>query len=95
LPPLWSLRLHQSRYSYETEAQLREVAERLRADRIPADALYLDIDFQKNNRPFTVDPERFPNFVSMLADLKKKGFHVVGITDLHIADLPDEGLRSL
>jgi len=91
LPPLWTLGYQQSRYSYETEAQLREVAERLRADRIPADALYLDIDFQKNNRPFTVDPERFPNFVSMLADLKKKGFHVVGITDLHIADLPDEG----
>jgi len=77
----------QSRYSYETESQLREVAERLRADRIPADALYLDIDYQKNNRPFTVSPERFPHFVPMLADLKKEDFHVVGITDLHIADL--------
>jgi len=90
LPPLWSLGYQQSRYSYETESQLREVAERLRADRIPADALYLDIDYQKNNRPFTVSPERFPHFVPMLADLKKEDFHVVGITDLHIADLPDD-----
>lgn len=91
LPPLWALGYQQSRYSYETEAQLRGVAEKLRSDRIPADALYLDIDYQKSNRPFTVDPERFPNFVPMLADLKKDNFHVVGITDLHIADLPDAG----
>jgi alpha-glucosidase len=91
LPPLWTLGYQQSRYSYETEAQLRGVAERLRADRIPADALYLDIDYQKNNRPFTVDPDRFPHFVPMLADLKKDNFHVVGITDLHIADLPNAG----
>jgi len=91
LPPMWALGYHQSRYSYETEAQLREVAEKLRSDRIPADALYLDIDYQKNNRPFTIDPQKFPTFVSMLADLKKEDFHVVGITDLHIADLPGEG----
>jgi alpha-glucosidase len=91
LPPLWTLGYQQSRYSYETEAQLREVAERLRSERIPADALYLDIDYQKNNRPFTVDPEKFPNFTGMLADLKKEDFHVVAITDLHVADLPDAG----
>jgi alpha-glucosidase len=91
LPPLWALGYQQSRYSYETEAELRQVADRLRADRIPADALYLDIDYQKQNRPFTVDSDRFPNFASMLADLKQQDFHVVGITDLHIAELPDVG----
>ena len=91
LPPLWSLGYQQSRYSYETEAQVRQVADRLRADRIPADALYLDIDYQQANRPFTVNSARFPSFVSMLADLSQEGFHVVGITDLHIADLPDHG----
>jgi alpha-glucosidase len=91
LPPLWSLGYQQSRYSYGTESELREVAARLRADHIPADALYLDIDYQKDNRPFTVDPKKFPNFAGMLSDLKKQNFHVVGITDLHIADLPGAG----
>jgi len=91
LPPRWSFGYQQSRYSYETESQLREVAARLRADHIPADVLYLDIDYQKNNRPFTVDPEKFPHFADMLADLKQQKFHVVGITDLHIADLPGAG----
>jgi len=91
LPPLWSLGFQQSRYSYETEVRLREIASRLRADKIPADVLYLDIDFQKNNRPFTVDPDRFPHFQQMLSDLKQQNFHVVVITDLHIAYLPNAG----
>ena len=91
LPPLWSLGYQQSRYSYGSESELREVAARLRADHIPADALYLDIDYQKGNRPFTVDTEKFPNFPAMLSNLKKQNFHVVGITDLHIADLPGDG----
>ena len=60
LPPLWSLGFQQSRYSYTSEARVREIAARLRADKIPADALYLDIDYQKKNRPFTVDDEAFP-----------------------------------
>jgi alpha-glucosidase len=91
LPPLWSLGFQQSRFSYETEARLREVAERLRKDKIPSDVLYLDIDFQKEHRPFTVDAERFPHFAQMLADLKRDNFHVVVITDLHIAQVPASG----
>ena len=91
LPPLWSLGFQQSRFSYETEERVREVAARLRADKIPSDVLYLDIDFQKEHRPFTVDPAKFPHFDRMLADLKRENFQVVAITDLHIAKLPDAG----
>lgn len=91
LPPLWSLGYQQSRYSYETETELRRVAGRLRSGKIPSDAIYLDIDYQQENRPFTVDKTRFPHFTSMIADLKKDNFHVVAITDLHIARLPDAG----
>jgi alpha-glucosidase len=101
LPPLWALGFQQSRYSYETEAKLRAVADRLRADHIPADALYLDIDYQKKNRPFTVDDQAFPNFPKLISDLKAQNFHTVLITDLHIANLPnsdyqpyDEGIRG-
>jgi alpha-glucosidase len=91
LPPLWSLGFQQSRFSYGTEARVREIATRLRADQIPADAIYLDIDFQKDHRPFTVDSAKFPHFEQMVADLKHQMFHVVAITDLHIAKLPDAG----
>jgi alpha-glucosidase len=91
LPPLWSLGYQQSRFSYETESEVMGIADRLRNDRIPADVLYLDIDYQKHYRPFSIDGERFPHFPRMLADLKKQNFHIVGITDLHIADLPNAG----
>jgi alpha-glucosidase len=88
LPPLWSLGFQQSRFSYESESRVREIAARLRADKIPADVLYLDIDFQQEHRPFTVDTKQFPHFDQMLSDLKRDNFHVVAITDLHIARLP-------
>ena len=91
LPPLWALGFQQSRYSYPTEARVLEVANRLRADKIPADAIYLDIDFQLKNRPFTVDTQAFPNIVGMLQRLHHDLFHVVAITDLHIARLPGQG----
>jgi alpha-glucosidase len=91
LPPMWSLGFQQSRYSYETRTRLEEVADRLRTDRIPTDALYMDIDYQVHNRPFTVDPLKYPNFPEMVQDLRHKQFHLVLITDLHIADLPSAG----
>jgi alpha-glucosidase len=89
LPPLWSLGFQQSRFSYYPETRVREIADRLRADKIPADAIYLDIDFQDQHRPFTVDKIKFPHFAEMVGDLKKQDLHVVAITDLHIADLPN------
>jgi len=91
LPPLWTLGFQQSRYTYTPVQKLMEVADRLRADRIPADALYLDIGFQEKNRPFTVDTKAFPDFAGAVAKLKKMNFHLVVITDLHIAKLPGKG----
>ena len=91
LPPLWSLGFQQSRYTYEPRSRLMEVADRLRADKIPADALYLDIDYQEKNRPFTVDAVKFPEFPAMVKQLAAEHFHLVLITDLHIADLPNAG----
>ncbi len=91
LPPLWSLGYQQSRYSYYPESEVYGIAKKLREDRIPTDVIWLDIDFQKDNRPFTVDTERFPSFTKMLADLKADKFHTVVITDLHVAKLPNAG----
>jgi len=99
LPPLFSLGYQQCRYSYYPEARVREVAGEFRKRKIPADVIYLDIDYQQNNRPFTIDRERFPTFEQMITDLKGEGFKVVAITDLHLAKLPgykpyDEGMKG-
>jgi alpha-glucosidase len=99
LPPLFSLGYQQCRYSYYPEAQVRQIAGEFRKRKIPADVLYLDIDYQQENRPFIVDRERFPHFESMVRDLKNEGFNLVTIVDLHIAKVPgtkpyDEGLAK-
>ena len=93
LPPLWTLGFQQSRYSYYPESEARRVVETLRKDRIPADAIYLDIDYQLKNRPFTVDPERFPHFDQMIKDFQAEHIHTILITDLHIAKLPNQGYK--
>jgi alpha-glucosidase len=99
LPPLFALGYQQCRYSYYPESRVREVASEFRKRKIPADVIYLDIDYQDNNRPFTVDRERFPAFEQMIKDLRAEGFNVAAITDLHIAKLPgykpyDEGIKN-
>src|ERR1700723_927059 len=90
LPPMWMLGFQQSRYSYIPQSRVLEIAHRLRADRIPADAIYLDIEFQDKNFPFTVDCIKFPDFSGLMAQLKAKNFHLVTITDLHIAAAPHQ-----
>jgi alpha-glucosidase len=91
LPPLWALGFQQSRYSYTPESQLRDIANRLRLDKIPSDVVYLDIDYQDRNRPFTVNSKTFPNFPGLVSDLRKQHFHLVNITDLHIAHVANQG----
>ena len=63
LPPLWSLGFQQSRYSYYPESRVMEIADRLRADHIPADR---EIVFHSENgilglgrapAPNEVDPD--------------------------------------
>lgn len=91
MPPLWAFGFQQSRYSYTPESQVRDIANRLRNDRIPSDVIYLDIDYQDRNRPFTVNGKTFPNFPGLVSDLRKQHFHLVAITDLHIAHAPNQG----
>lgn len=84
LPPLWSLGFQQSRYSYYPETRAREIVDTYRQKKIPLDVIYLDIDYQRENRPFTVDPQKLPNFTGMIHDFLRQGVRTVLIADLHI-----------
>lgn len=91
LPPMWALGYQQSRYSYFPQTQVEDIAAHLRADHIPSDVIWLDIDYQDRNRPFTVNTEAFPDFRGMVHKLAEEHFRTIAITDLHIADLPNQG----
>ncbi len=91
LTPKWALGYQQSRYSYMSADELRQVAGRLRSDKVPTDVLWLDIDFQDRNRPFTVNTQTFPDLKGLIGEMGRDGYKVVTITDLHVAHLPGEG----
>ncbi len=81
LPALWALGYHQCRWGYRTEADFRRVAAELRRRRIPADALWFDIDYMNGYRVFTWNRRRFPRPARLIADLKAQGLRSVTIVD--------------
>ncbi len=70
--------------------EVRSIAHRLRADRIPADVIWLDIDYQDRNRPFTTNAKTFPDLKGLARDVGTEGIKLVAITDLHVAYAPDQ-----
>jgi len=81
LPPRWSLGHHQSRYSYDDESEVREIAAEFRQRGIPTDAIHLDIHYMRGFRVFTFDRSRFPAPAALSADLARDGFRLVAIVD--------------
>lgn len=91
LMPKWALGYQQSRYSYMSADEVRGLVGRFRNDRFPLDVVWLDIDFQDRNRPFTTNPVTFPDLGRLVRDVGDRGVKLVTITDLHIAKAPNEG----
>jgi alpha-D-xyloside xylohydrolase len=78
MPPLWSFGLWMSRITYKSEAEVRDVAAKLRQHRVPADVLHLDTGwFETDWRgDFRFSTTRFPNPAGMLRDLRAMGLRV-------------------
>ncbi|SDJ35729.1 glycoside hydrolase family 31 protein [Salimicrobium halophilum] len=81
LPPQWSLGYHQSRYSYRSEEEVREVAAAFEKYEIPLDCIFLDIHYMNDYRVFTFDKDRFPNAGNLIKELDARGIDVVPIVD--------------
>jgi len=99
MPPLWSLGYQQCRWSYASAAEVLDIAENLRKDKIPADVMYCDIDYMDHYKIFTWNKETFPNPKAMIDKLKAMDFHLVTIVDPGIKVEPgykqyDEGVAN-
>ena len=77
-PPLWTFGLWMGRESYSSENEVREVAKKLRRERIPSDVIHLDTGWTEvpHRCDFEFSPSRFPHPERMLSDLKGSGFRV-------------------
>lgn len=78
MPPLWSFGMWMSRCTYSAEQQVRDVAARLRQNRIPCDVIHLDTGwFETDWRcDYQFSTTRFQDPAKMIQDLKKDGFRI-------------------
>ncbi|WP_188454196.1 glycoside hydrolase family 31 protein [Virgibacillus oceani] len=81
LPPKWAIGYHQSRYSYESETEVRQLAKNFVDRDIPVDVIHLDIHYMNGYRVFTFDKEKFPNPKKLIKDLREMGIRIVPIVD--------------
>lgn len=81
MPPLWALGYHQCRWSYFPETRVKEVADSLRLNRIPADVIWMDIDYMDGFRIFTFDKEKFPDPKGLNDYLHERNFKSVYMID--------------
>lgn len=81
LPDKKYLGYQQCRWSYKDSQEVIAVAERMRAEQIPCDVIYLDIDYMEAYKVFTYDTERFGDFKAMVDRLKALDFKLVVIID--------------
>lgn len=78
VPPLWSFGFWMSRITYNSEDQVRQVAQQLRAHQIPADVIHLDTGWFETDwrNDYRFSASRFHDPAKMIADLNQQGFHI-------------------
>lgn len=81
LPPLWSLGYHQSRYSYFPDTQVLDIAGEFRKRSLPADVIWMDIDYMNKYKVFTFDKAAFPDPATLNKQLREMNFRSVYMID--------------
>ncbi len=81
MPPKWALGYQQCRWSYYPDKEVLRIANTFREKQIPADVIYLDIDYMQDYKLFTWHKDRFPEPQKLLKKLKGLDFHTVTIID--------------
>lgn len=99
IPPKWALGYGQSRWSYFTSDEVREVVKQYRENHIPIDSLYLDIDYMENYKDFTFNPDSFADFDELVEEMKEQHIHLVPIIDAGVKkedgyDVYEEGKEN-
>ena len=97
--PKWAFGYGQSRWSYMSEDEIREVVRKHRELQIPLDSVYLDIDYMDRYKDFTLNNETFPDFADFNQEMKEDHIHLVPIIDAGVKQeegypVYEEGLKK-
>ncbi len=87
LPPRWAMGLIQSRFGYKTDNEMYQVADRMRRENFPLDALVLDLYWfggTTRQGDFTWDQSKFPNPAGMMSRLNKQGIKTILISEPYV-----------
>ena len=78
VPPLWSFGFWMSRITYNSEDQVRQVAQQLRSHQVPTDVIHLDTGWFETDwrSDFKFSTSRFKDPAKLISDLKQQGFRV-------------------
>lgn len=97
--PKWAFGYGQSRWSYMSEDEIRDVVKKHRELQIPLDSVYLDIDYMERYKDFTLNNETFPDFADFNKEMKDEHIHLVPIIDAGVKQeegypVYEEGLKK-
>jgi len=86
LPPRWAFGNFASRFGYHSEKETRDVVHRFRKQKIPLDAVILDIywfgpDIQGHMGNLDWDREAWPTPVDMVSDFAADGIKTIAVTE--------------
>lgn len=99
IPPKWAFGYSQSRWSYMSEDEVRDVVKGHRDAGIPLDNIYLDIDYMDHYKDFSLNEETFPEFSAFVEEMKEQHIHLVPIIDAGVKieegeEVYEEGLKN-
>lgn len=99
IPPFFAFGYGQSRWSYYSEDEIREVVSEYRRAGIPLDMVYMDIDYMDHYKDFTINEEVFPHFKEFVSEMRSQGIHLIPIIDGGVKlepgyDVYEEGHRN-
>lgn len=78
---LWTLGFHQSRWGYESEEEIRSIAEGMKKHQLPCDCIHFDIDYMDHYKVFTWNKETYVDGAKVISDFKDMGIKAVTIID--------------
>lgn len=87
LPPFWALGYITSKYGYKTQHETDSVVTRLKKGGYPLDGIVLDLYWygkEEDMGRLAWDKEQWPDHKGMLRDLKKRGVHLIPISQPYV-----------
>lgn len=100
LPPRWAFGNLMSRFGYTSEAQVKDIYNKMKAENIPVDAIILDLFWFGDSIQKTmgnldwVNKTKWPNPKKMIADFKKDGVQTILVTEPYFVETSKNYIAS-